>query len=85
MLQINIISSLILFVLIFTLIVLGLIETKIHFLSLKKIPNRIHVNGIRGKSSVVRFGGRFGIEPSSEASMTPSPLVSPKSLPLKSS
>ncbi|MAW75502.1 MAG: poly-gamma-glutamate synthase PgsB [Candidatus Marinimicrobia bacterium] len=55
MLQINIISSLILFVLIFTLIVLGLIETKIHFLSLKKIPNRIHVNGIRGKSSVVRL------------------------------
>jgi len=55
MLQINIISSLILFVLIITLIVLGIIETKIHIQSLKKIPIRIHVNGIRGKSSVVRL------------------------------
>ena len=55
MLQINVISSLILFILILSLILLGSIETRIHLRSLKNIPIRIHVNGIRGKSSVVRL------------------------------
>jgi len=35
--------------------VLGIIEFKLHSNSLSKIPIRIHVNGSRGKSSVVRL------------------------------
>lgn len=37
------------------LVIIGVVEYKIHKISLSKIPIRIHVNGTRGKSSVVRL------------------------------
>jgi len=55
MYQINIISISILFLFILIILILGFIEIRLHLNSLKKIPIRIHVNGIRGKSSVVRL------------------------------
>ena len=42
-------------VIILILIVLLIIEINLHLKSLSKIPIRIHVNGTRGKSSVVRL------------------------------
>tara|TARA_B100000676_G_scaffold60235_1_gene59564 strand:- start:12154 stop:13317 length:1164 start_codon:yes stop_codon:yes gene_type:complete len=47
--------EIILIVLIFSLLILGFIEFRIHLANLSKIPIRIHVNGSRGKSSVVRL------------------------------
>jgi len=47
--------EIILIVLIGLLLVLGVIEFKVHSNNLSKIPIRIHVNGSRGKSSVVRL------------------------------
>ena len=55
MYQINIISISILLSLIIIILILGFIEIIFHLKALKKIPIRIHVNGIRGKSSVVRL------------------------------
>ena len=55
MYQINIISISILFLFILIILILGFVEIRLHLNSLKKIPIRIHVNGIRGKSSVVRL------------------------------
>ena len=46
---------LILSILVILILFFGLIEFKIHQKSLSKIPIRIHVNGSRGKSSVVRL------------------------------
>ena len=37
------------------LLILGVIESKLHINAINKIPIRIHVNGTRGKSSVVRL------------------------------
>ena len=37
------------------LIIIGIIEIQVHHKSLSHIPIRVHVNGIRGKSSVVRL------------------------------
>ena len=37
------------------LIIAGLLEIKLHQLSLSGIPTRVHVNGTRGKSSVTRL------------------------------
>ena len=45
----------ILIVLFAILFLLGIFEQYYHSLSLNKIPIRIHVNGSRGKSSVVRL------------------------------
>ena len=42
-------------ILLFILIVLGLVESYFHRLSLAQLPIRIHVNGSRGKSSVTRL------------------------------
>ena len=53
--EISIISIGSLVVIIFILIILLIIEIKFHLKSLSKIPIRIHVNGARGKSSVVRL------------------------------
>jgi len=53
--KISIISIGSLVVIIFILIVLLIIEINFHLKSLSKIPIRIHVNGARGKSSVVRL------------------------------
>ena len=47
--------EIILIALIGLLLVLGIIEFKVHTNNLSKIPIRIHVNGSRGKSSVVRL------------------------------
>ena len=47
--------EIILIILVIFLMVLGIIEFKLHSNSLSKIPIRIHVNGSRGKSSVVRL------------------------------
>jgi len=47
--------EIILIILVILLLVLGIIEFKLHSNSLSKIPIRIHVNGSRGKSSVVRL------------------------------
>ena len=55
MFDINIISLLILLIILLSLIVLGFFELRLHLNSIGKIPIRIHVNGIRGKSSVVRL------------------------------
>ena len=41
--------------LIFVLIIVGIWEYQLHKAVLSKLPNRIHVNGSRGKSSVVRL------------------------------
>ena len=53
--DISIISIVSIFAIIAILIILGIIETNFHLISLSKIPIRIHVNGTRGKSSVVRL------------------------------
>ncbi len=45
----------VLLILIVILLIVGLIEFNIHKKNLHKIPIRIHVNGSRGKSSVVRL------------------------------
>tara|TARA_B100000674_G_scaffold469223_1_gene455839 strand:+ start:4281 stop:5444 length:1164 start_codon:yes stop_codon:yes gene_type:complete len=45
----------ILSILVLLILIFGLIEFRIHQNSLSKIPIRIHVNGSRGKSSVVRL------------------------------
>ena len=42
-------------ILLFILIVIGLVESHFHRLSLAQLPIRIHVNGSRGKSSVTRL------------------------------
>ena len=42
-------------ILLLILFVLGLLESYNHTYYLNKIPNRIHVNGARGKSSVARL------------------------------
>ena len=55
MFDINIISLFILLIILLSLIVLGFFELRLHLNSIGKIPIRIHVNGIRGKSSVVRL------------------------------
>jgi len=55
MFDINIISLFILLIILLSLIVLGFFELRLHLISIGKIPIRIHVNGIRGKSSVVRL------------------------------
>ena len=49
-------------VLIFSIIVYGLWEFRSHHYHLKSLPIRVHVNGIRGKSSVTRLiaGGLRG-------------------------
>ena len=47
--------ELILVILVLFVLLLGLIEFKLHSKSLTRIPIRIHVNGSRGKSSVVRL------------------------------
>jgi len=47
--------ELILIILVILILAFGIIEFKIHSNSLSKIPIRIHVNGSRGKSSVVRL------------------------------
>tara|TARA_B110000014_G_C20107726_1_gene582845 strand:+ start:765 stop:1928 length:1164 start_codon:yes stop_codon:yes gene_type:complete len=47
--------EIILILLIGLLLILGIIEFKVHTSNLSKIPIRIHVNGSRGKSSVVRL------------------------------
>jgi len=47
--------EIILLTLIGFLIIIGVIEFKVHKNNLDKIPIRIHVNGSRGKSSVVRL------------------------------
>ena len=47
--------EIILIVLIAFLVILGFVEFRIHLGNLSKIPIRIHVNGSRGKSSVVRL------------------------------
>lgn len=47
--------ELILIILVICVLALGVIEFRIHKNSLSKIPIRIHVNGSRGKSSVVRL------------------------------
>jgi len=44
-----------LLIIVLTLILLGLLESKYHNNAIKKIPIRIHVNGTRGKSSVARL------------------------------
>ena len=44
-----------LFILIFIIIIVGLIENYYHKKSLNSIPIRVHVNGTRGKSSVTRL------------------------------
>ncbi len=48
--------------LIFLLVILGLWEYRSHQNTIKKIPERVHVNGTRGKSSVTRLitGGLQG-------------------------
>ena len=53
--EISIISIGSLVIIIFILIVLLIIEINFHLKALLKIPIRIHVNGARGKSSVVRL------------------------------
>lgn len=46
---------LVLSLIILTLLLLGFVESYFHNLSVSNIPHRIHVNGTRGKSSVVRL------------------------------
>ena len=53
--ELTLISINALICIIFILVVFGVFESKIHKISLNKIPIRIHVNGTRGKSSVVRL------------------------------
>ena len=53
--DISLISINSLLIIIFILIIIGSIEMQFHLKSIYKIPIRIHVNGTRGKSSVVRL------------------------------
>ena len=53
--ELTLISINALICIIFILVVFGVFESRIHKISLNKIPIRIHVNGTRGKSSVVRL------------------------------
>jgi len=53
--DISLISINSLLIIIFILIIIGSIEIQMHLKSIAKIPIRVHVNGIRGKSSVVRL------------------------------
>tara|TARA_B100000959_G_C14925139_1_gene601194 strand:+ start:428 stop:1582 length:1155 start_codon:yes stop_codon:yes gene_type:complete len=53
--QISLISISSLLLIIFVLIVIAAIEMQIHLRSISRIPIRVHVNGTRGKSSVVRL------------------------------
>ena len=46
---------LVLSLIIVSLLVLGFVESYYHTMSVNNIPHRIHVNGTRGKSSVVRL------------------------------
>ena len=53
--NISLISINSLLIIIIVLIIIGSIEMQLHLKSIFKIPIRIHVNGTRGKSSVVRL------------------------------
>ena len=53
--DISIFSIISLSVIIIILVIIGVFEINTHLVSLSKIPIRIHVNGARGKSSVVRL------------------------------
>lgn len=53
--ELTLISINALICIIFILVVFGVFESRVHKISLNKIPIRIHVNGTRGKSSVVRL------------------------------
>ena len=53
--NISLISINSLLIIIIVLIIIGSIEMQFHLKSIYKIPIRIHVNGTRGKSSVVRL------------------------------
>ncbi len=53
--DISLISINSLLIIIVILIIIGSIEMQLHLKSIYKIPIRIHVNGTRGKSSVVRL------------------------------
>ena len=53
--DISLISINSLLTIIFILIIIGSIEMQMHLKSINKIPIRVHVNGTRGKSSVVRL------------------------------
>ena len=53
--NISLISINSLLIIIIVLIIIGSIEMQLHLKSIVKIPIRIHVNGTRGKSSVVRL------------------------------
>jgi len=44
-----------LLVILFILILMGIVESVLHAQTISKIPIRVHVNGTRGKSSVVRL------------------------------
>ena len=55
MLDINIISFSVLLLILLLILAIGSLEVYFHNKSIKNIPIRIHVNGIRGKSSVVRL------------------------------
>jgi len=45
------------FLLLIVLIAYGVLEFQRHSLNIRRIPNRIHINGTRGKSSVTRLIG----------------------------
>lgn len=53
--ELTLISINALICIIIILLILGVIESKLHINAINKIPIRIHVNGTRGKSSVVRL------------------------------
>tara|TARA_B100000427_G_scaffold70192_1_gene56525 strand:- start:2943 stop:4097 length:1155 start_codon:yes stop_codon:yes gene_type:complete len=53
--ELTLISINALICIIIILLIIGIIESKFHVNSINKIPIRIHVNGTRGKSSVVRL------------------------------
>jgi poly-gamma-glutamate synthase PgsB/CapB len=53
--EITLISINALICIIIILLILGIIESRLHINAINKIPIRIHVNGTRGKSSVVRL------------------------------
>ena len=55
MAEINLISFSLLLLLLLIFVILGTIEFKLHSNAINKIQIRNHVNGIRGKSSVVRL------------------------------
>ena len=53
--ELTLISINALICIIIILLILGIIESRLHINAINKIPIRIHVNGTRGKSSVVRL------------------------------